>query len=132
MTPADKLATVQAWQQTGEKVLMVGDGINDVPVLAGADLSLAVNEASDLAKTNADSLLTNGQIDTLLFALTKGRDTRRIIMQNHAWAIGYNLLALPAAAAGIVTPWQAAIGMSLSSMIVVTNAMRLLKTRLRR
>lgn len=132
MTPEGKLATVQAWQKNGEKVLMVGDGINDVPVLAGADLSLAVNEASDLAKTNADSLLTNGQLETLLFALDKGKATRRNIAQNHAWAIGYNLLALPAAAAGIVLPWQAAIGMSLSSVLVVTNAMRLLRTKLSR
>lgn len=132
MTPEGKLATVQAWQKNGEKILMVGDGINDVPVLAGADLSLAVNEASDLAKTNADSLLTNGQLETLLFALDKGKATRRIITQNHAWAIGYNLLALPAAAAGVVLPWQAAIGMSLSSVLVVANAMRLLRTKFSR
>lgn len=129
MTPEGKLATVQAWQKSGEKVLMVGDGINDVPVLAGADLSLAVNEASDLAKTNADCLLTNGQLENLLFALDKGKKTRHIIMQNHAWAIGYNILALPAAAAGIVLPWQAAIGMSLSSVLVVANAMRLLRNK---
>lgn len=129
MTPANKLATVQGWQQAGEKVLMVGDGINDVPVLAGADLSLAVSEASDLAKTNADSLLTNGQLETLLFALDKGKTTRRIIAQNHAWAIGYNILALPAAALGVVLPWQAAIGMSLSSVLVVANAMRLLRSK---
>lgn len=129
MTPAGKLAAVHQWQQQGEKVLMVGDGINDVPVLAGADLSLAVNEASDLAKTNADTLLTNGQLDVLLQSLDTGRKTRRIIAQNHAWAIGYNLLALPAAAAGIVEPWQAAIGMSLSSVLVIANAMRLLRLK---
>ncbi|UZK03472.1 heavy metal translocating P-type ATPase [Venatoribacter cucullus] len=126
MTPSDKLAAVNTWQQAGEKVMMVGDGINDVPVLAGADLSLAVNEASDLAKTNADTLLTNGQLEVLLQSLDTGRKTRRIITQNHAWAIGYNLLALPAAASGLVEPWQAAIGMSLSSVLVVANAMRLL------
>ena len=129
MTPSDKLAAVNTWQQAGEKVMMVGDGINDVPVLAGADLSLAVNEASDLAKTNADTLLTNGQLEVLLQSLDTGRKTRRIIAQNHAWAIGYNLLALPAAAAGLVEPWQAAIGMSLSSVLVVANAMRLLWLR---
>lgn len=129
MTPSDKLAAVNTWQQAGEKVMMVGDGINDVPVLAGADLSLAVNEASDLAKTNADTLLTNGQLEVLLQSLDTGRKTRRIIAQNHAWAIGYNLLALPAAASGLVEPWQAAIGMSLSSVLVVANAMRLLWLR---
>ena len=109
--------------------MMVGDGINDVLVLAAADLSLAVSEASDLAKTNADTLLNNGQLEVILQMLDTGRKTRRIIAQNHAWAIGYNLTALPAAAAGIVEPWQAAIGMSLSSMIVITNALRLLRTK---
>ena len=129
MTPSDKLAAVTAWQQAGEKVMMVGDGINDVPVLAGADLSLAVNEASDLAKTNADTLLTNGQLEVLLQSIDTGHKTRRIITQNHAWAIGYNILALPAAASGLVEPWQAAIGMSLSSVLVVANAMRLLRMK---
>ncbi|MCD8521376.1 MAG: cadmium-translocating P-type ATPase [Saccharospirillaceae bacterium] len=129
MTPSDKLAAVQRWQNAGEKIMMVGDGINDVPVLAGADLSLAVNEASDLAKTNADTLLTNGQLEVLLQSLDTGVKTRRIITQNHIWAIGYNVLALPAAAAGLVEPWQAAIGMSLSSVLVVANAMRLLRTQ---
>ena len=129
MTPAGKLSAVNEWQQAGEKVMMVGDGINDVPVLAGADLSLAVNEASDLAKSNADTLLTSGQLEVLLQSLDTGRKTRRIIAQNHAWAIGYNLLALPAAAAGMIEPWQAAIGMSLSSVLVVANAMRLLRIK---
>ncbi|MFY9179964.1 MAG: heavy metal translocating P-type ATPase [Venatoribacter sp.] len=132
MSPEAKLATVQAWQQSGEKVLMVGDGINDVPVLAGADLSLAVSEASDLAKTHADTLLNNGQLETLLSMLETGKKTARIIWQNHAWAIGYNLVALPAAASGIVQPWQAAIGMSISSLLVVTNAMRLLRLNKRK
>lgn len=129
MSPEAKLATVQAWQQSGDKVLMLGDGINDLPVLAGADLSLAVNEASDLAKTHADTLLNNGQLETVLAMLATGRKTRRIIWQNHAWAIGYNLIALPVAAAGLIQPWQAAIGMSLSSLLVVTNAMRLLRLK---
>lgn len=128
MTPEDKLACVTQWQQQGDIVMMVGDGINDVPVLAGANLSLAVNEASDLAKTNADTLLTNGQLEVMLHALDTGRKTRRIITQNHAWAIGYNIIALPAAAAGWVEPWQAAIGMSLSSVLVIANALRLFKT----
>lgn len=129
MTPEQKLHTVAHWQARGETVMMVGDGINDVPVLAAANLSLAVNEASDLAKTNADTLLTSGNLSTLISALDVGKKTRRIIKQNHAWAIGYNLLALPAAAAGLIVPWQAAIGMSLSSMLVVANAMRLLRIR---
>lgn len=129
MTPEQKLHTVAQWQANGETVMMVGDGINDVPVLAAANLSLAVNEASDLAKTNADTLLTSGNLSTLIHALDVGKKTRRVIKQNHAWAIGYNLLALPAASAGLIVPWQAAIGMSLSSVLVVANAMRLLRIR---
>src|SRR5690606_28628048 len=126
MTPSDKLAAVNTWQQAGEKVMMVGDGINDVPVLAGGELSLVVEGGIDLAKTNAGTLLANSQLGAFVQSLDTGRKTRRIITQNHAWAIGYNLLALPAAASGLVEPWQAAIGMSLSSVLVVANAMRLL------
>src|SRR5690554_7162103 len=77
MSPEGKLATVQAWQEAAEKVMMVGDGINDVLVLAAADLSLAVSEASDLAKTNADTLLNNGQLEVILQMLDTGRKTRR-------------------------------------------------------
>ncbi|GGY32884.1 cation-transporting P-type ATPase [Bacterioplanes sanyensis] len=126
-SPENKLEAVRQWQAQGQRVLMVGDGINDVPVLAGADLSLAVNEASDLAKTNADCMLTNGHLDVILQGLERAQMTRRIIRQNIAWALGYNLVALPVAAAGLVPPWAAAIGMSLSSLLVVTNALRLVR-----
>ena len=125
VSPEEKLAAVRQWQQQGEIVMMVGDGINDVPVLAGADIALAVNEASDLAKTNADAMLTNGRLETLLAAIDGAAKTRRIIMQNIGWALLYNLIALPVAAAGYIPPWAAAIGMSLSSLLVVTNALRL-------
>lgn len=125
VSPEQKLQAVRDWQAAGEVVLMVGDGINDVPVLAGADIALAVNEASDLAKTNADAMLTNGRLETLLTALDGAAKTRRVIIQNIAWALLYNLIALPVAAAGFVPPWAAAIGMSASSLIVVTNALRL-------
>ncbi|MDK2777622.1 MAG: cadmium-translocating P-type ATPase [Pseudomonadota bacterium] len=125
ISPEEKLRTVRQWQQQGDVVLMVGDGINDVPVLAGADIALAVNEASDLAKTNADAMLTNGRLETLLTAFSGAAKTRRIIIQNISWALLYNLIALPVAAAGYVPPWAAAIGMSLSSLLVVTNALRL-------
>ena len=126
-SPEQKLAAVRQWQAQGQRVLMVGDGINDVPVLAGADLSLAVNEASDLAKTNADCMLTNGHLDVILQGLNHAHKTHRIIRQNIAWALAYNLVALPLAAAGLVPPWAAAIGMSLSSLLVVTNALRLVR-----
>lgn len=125
VSPAEKLQQVSHWQQQGERILMAGDGINDVPVLAGADISLAVNEATDLAKTNADTVLTNGRLEVILAALDGAVATRRNIRQNIGWALGYNLIALPVAAAGLVPPWAAAIGMSLSSLIVVTNALRL-------
>jgi len=125
VSPEDKLTAVRQWQQQGEVVMMVGDGINDVPVLAGADIALAVNEASDLAKTNADAMLTNGRLETLLTAIDGAGKTRRVIVENIGWALLYNLVALPVAAAGYIPPWAAAIGMSLSSLLVVTNALRL-------
>lgn len=125
LSPDEKLAQVRHWQQNGEQILMVGDGINDVPVLAGAEVSLAVSEATDLAKTNADALLTSGKLDAIVRALDSSRATRRVIYQNIGWALGYNLVALPLAAAGLVPPWAAAIGMSFSSLLVVGNALRL-------
>lgn len=125
LSPEDKLAIVREWQQKGDTVLMVGDGINDVPVLAGADVSLAVNEATDLAKTNADTLLTNGRLEVIADALSVSHKTRNVIRQNIGWALLYNLIALPLAAAGLVPPWAAAIGMSFSSLLVVLNALRL-------
>lgn len=125
VSPEQKLSAVRDWQAQGETVMMVGDGINDVPVLAGADIALAVNEASDLAKTNADAMLTNGRLETLLTAFDAAGKTRRIIIQNISWALLYNLTALPVAAAGYVPPWAAAIGMSVSSLLVVSNALRL-------
>lgn len=125
LSPEDKLERVRAWQSAGDTVLMVGDGINDVPVLAGADISLAVSEASDLAKTNADTLLTSGQLNVIVEAIDKASATRNVIRQNIAWSLIYNLIALPLAAAGLVPPWAAAIGMSFSSLLVVLNALRL-------
>ncbi|MGI9277471.1 MAG: heavy metal translocating P-type ATPase [Endozoicomonas sp.] len=124
-SPDDKLAFIRQRQQAGDQLLMVGDGINDVPVLAGADISLAMGSASDLAKTSADSVLLSNDLHRLLDALVLARKTRNIIRQNLAWSLGYNLTALPLAAAGMVAPWMAAIGMALSSLIVVGNALRL-------
>ncbi|MFL0805919.1 MAG: cadmium-translocating P-type ATPase [Oceanobacter sp.] len=129
ISPEQKLAQVRTWQSEGERILMIGDGINDVPVLAGADIALAVSEATDLAKTNADTLLTSGRLDAVLSALDTARKTRRVIYQNIGWALLYNLLALPIAAMGYVPPWAAAIGMSFSSLLVVTNALRLAKLK---
>ncbi|WP_129142132.1 heavy metal translocating P-type ATPase [Modicisalibacter coralii] len=124
-TPEGKLAHLRALQARGERILMVGDGINDVPVLAAADVSLAMNSATDLARTRADGVLLSPRLWRLVDAVELARATRRVIRQNLAWALGYNLCALPLAALGWVPPWAAALGMSASSLLVVGNALRL-------
>lgn len=124
-TPADKLAFVQRQQADGATVLMLGDGVNDVPVLASANISIAMGEASDLAKTSADAVLLSSQLQVLSDAFVVARRTRRIMLQNLFWASAYNLGALPLAALGLVTPALAAAGMSASSLLVVLNALRL-------
>lgn len=126
LSPAEKLNIAAKWQQQGERLMMVGDGINDVPTLARADIAVAIGQASDLTKTNADAVITNNSLTTLLFAIEKGRKSSLIIRQNIYWALLYNILALPLAATGFIPPWAAAIGMSVSSLIVVGNALRLL------
>ncbi|GGY63204.1 cation-transporting P-type ATPase [Cellvibrio zantedeschiae] len=125
--PADKLAQLNMAQLRGDKVLMVGDGINDVPVLAGADVSVAMASASDLAQTRADTVLLNNQLTLLPKAIEISRRTHKIIKQNLMFSLSYNLVALPLAAMGHVPPWAAAIGMTMSSLIVVLNALRLSK-----
>ncbi|WP_245662851.1 heavy metal translocating P-type ATPase [Endozoicomonas arenosclerae] len=124
-SPDDKLNFIRQQQTEGEHILMVGDGINDVPVLAGADISLAMGNASDLAKTSADAVLLSDDLSRLNDAFDLVTRTRRIIRQNLVWSFGYNMTALPLAAAAMVAPWMAAIGMALSSLVVVGNAMRL-------
>lgn len=123
--PDVKLERLQAAQRSGERVMMLGDGINDVPVLSAADVSVAMASASDLAQTRADAVLLNDNIAVLANALDLARRTRRVIRQNLGFALGYNLLALPLAAAGLVPPWAAALGMTASSLLVVFNALRL-------
>jgi Cu2+-exporting ATPase len=124
-TPEDKLAYVRGRQATGEIVAMVGDGINDAPVLAGADVSIALADGAALAQRAADFVVGGGDLRRIPQAVALARRSRRIVRENFAWAIGYNLLALPLAAAGMVTPWVAAIGMALSSLLVTLNALRL-------
>jgi len=126
LSPAQKLEIASSWQSQGERLMMVGDGINDVPTLARADIAVAIGQASDLTKTNADAVITNNSLATLLHAISKGKKSSRIIRQNIYWALLYNALALPLAATGFIPPWAAAIGMSVSSLIVVGNALRLL------
>lgn len=125
LTPDEKLARLQALQAQGHRVLMLGDGVNDVPVLAAADISVAMGTATDLAKTSADAVLLNNRLESLAQALQVARRTRRVILENLGWATLYNGLVLPFAAVGWVTPLWAALGMSLSSLLVVLNALRL-------
>ena len=125
LLPDDKLKVLQGLHQQGRKVLMLGDGINDVPVLAAADISVAMGSATDLAKTSADAVLLSNRLQVLVQAFTLARRTRRVIIENLLWATLYNGLMLPFAAMGWITPIWAAIGMSLSSLTVVLNALRL-------
>jgi Cu2+-exporting ATPase len=131
-SPEQKLAFVRGLQAGGRRVAMVGDGLNDAPVLAGADVSLAVADGAALAQRAADLVATHPSLTRIPEAVLLARRTRRIIRQNLAWALGYNLLALPLAAAGMVTPWLAALGMAGSSLAVTLNALRLASRRVPR
>ena len=125
LTPQGKLARLKELQGTGAVVVAVGDGINDAPLLRGADVAVAMGRGSALAQTSADLILVRESLDDLPHTVKLARRTQRVIRQNLSWAVTYNLAALPLAALGFVPPWLAAIGMSLSSIVVVLNAMRL-------
>jgi len=125
LAPQDKLGRLKALQAGGAVVVAVGDGINDAPLLRGADVAIAMGRGSALAQTSADLILVRESLEDLPHTVDLARRTQRVIRQNLTWSIAYNLAALPLAALGYVPPWLAAIGMSLSSVVVVLNAMRL-------
>ncbi len=127
-SPNNKLNTIQALQKQGKKVLMIGDGLNDAPVLAAANCSISMSNGTDLAKSAADGLLINPNISTLINVFITIKKTYRIIKQNLIWALLYNACVLPAAIIGWIPPWLAAIGMSTSSLFVVLNALRIQNT----
>jgi Cu2+-exporting ATPase len=123
--PQQKLEKVKQLQAQGHKIAMVGDGINDAPVLAAADLSISLSQGTDLARAASDFIINGGRLSPILCAMRISTKMMRIIRQNFTWAITYNIVAVPFAMAGMIQPWLAAIGMSLSSLIVVLNALRL-------
>jgi Cu2+-exporting ATPase len=123
--PDQKLSYVQSLQRDGAIVAMVGDGINDAAVLRAADVSFAMGGGAALAQTHADCVLLSEQLSSLAIVDDTAAKTITVIRQNLAWATLYNLLAIPAAALGILNPWMSGVGMSLSSVVVVINALRL-------
>ena len=124
-SPQDKLAALQALQQAGHRVAMVGDGLNDGPVLAGADVSFALGQALALTQSQADMVLMSGRLDLLVQTLLRSRQTLRVVRQNLIWSVVYNAACVPLALMGWLPAWAAGLGMALSSLLVVLNALRL-------
>lgn len=125
MTPSDKIAAIEAMKAEGKHVLMVGDGLNDTPALAAAHASLAPTSAADISRRAADAVFQGNSLTALPETLATARATRRIVVQNITFSVGYNLFWVPVAVLGLVTPWIAAIAMAASSIIVTLNALRM-------
>jgi len=124
-TPEAKVVRIQSLQQQGQVVAVVGDGLNDGPLMRAADVSIGMGGGCDLTRLSADAVLLHDELERIPEAIAWAARTRRVIRQNFAWAIAYNVSVLPLAVAGQLPPWLAALGMSLSSLIVATNAARL-------
>ncbi|HSH53836.1 MAG TPA: cation-translocating P-type ATPase [Methylotenera sp.] len=124
-SPQDKLARLHALKQQGKKVLMVGDGLNDGPILASAHVSIAMGKGVPLSLAHADYILLNGDISQIPRLIRHAQKTMSVVKQNIAWAIVYNLICIPLAFTGVLSAWLAGLGMAVSSLIVVANALRL-------
>jgi Cu2+-exporting ATPase len=127
-SPEDKLERVRLAQQGGRRIAMIGDGVNDAPVLARADVSIAMGQAVPLAQAKSDFVVLGGQLLAVPALLMQARRTRRIVRQNLAWAAAYNATCVPLAVVGLMPPWLAGLGMAASSLLVVANSARLART----
>ena len=127
MSPAQKLDALQAMQADDHRVVMVGDGVNDAPALAAADVGCAVGSGSEAALANSDVALLGSDLEGVPAAVAIAGSTSAVIVQNFGWAMGYNLSALPLAALGLLDPLVAAVAMGFSSLVVVLNSLRLMR-----
>jgi len=126
MSPEEKYLAIQSLQKQGEQVVMVGDGLNDGPGMSIADVSVAMGQGAPITQARSDVLLLSNRLPDFSYAVKMCQRSLGLIKENLAWAVAYNLLAIPAAVTGFIQPWHAAIGMTLSSLIVVGNSLRLL------
>ena len=125
MRPAAKLERLRELRAAGARVIAVGDGVNDAPVLAGADVAVALASGAELAQAAGDIVLDGARLSALAEARAIARQTLAVLRQNQRWALAYNLAVVPLGALGFVPPWLAAIGMSASSRVVIANALRI-------